>query len=161
MAVMLFRFFASLINLVIIGGRVTLLRKGGFMSRNFRLSLLAIFTLVVIPSAFGQLPSGTTRWRNQRGSTLVLNNPGSGALTGTFTTAVGCGAGVARPIAGTTNGYAVSFTANFGTCQSITAWSGMLYTSSPMQIQTLWYLTTAGPPQWNSIIAGSDTFTRQ
>lgn len=131
------------------------------MSRNFRFLCVAAFVLAIVPSVFGQLPPGTTRWKNQRGSTLVLNNNGRGTLTGTFTTAVGCGAGIARPIAGTYNGFAVSFTANFGTCQSITAWNGMLFTASPMQIQTLWYLTTAGPPQWNSTIAGADTFTKQ
>jgi hypothetical protein len=130
------------------------------MSRYTRFLCLA-FMLIVVPAAFGQFPPGTTRWKNQRGSTLVLNNTGSSALTGTFTTAVGCGQGVARPITGTYNGYAVSFTANFAECKSITAWNGMLHTASPMQIQTLWYLSTAGAPQWNSIVAGADTFTRQ
>jgi hypothetical protein len=130
------------------------------MSRYTRFLCLALM-LIVVPAAFGQFPPGTTRWKNQRGSTLVLNNTGSSTLTGTFTTAVGCGQGVARPITGTYNTYAVSFTANFAECRSITAWNGMLYTASPMQIQTLWYLSAAGAPQWNSIVAGADTFTRQ
>jgi hypothetical protein len=131
------------------------------MSRYLRFLFLAVFILLVVPSVFGQFPPGTTRWRNQRGSTLVLTTSGTNALTGTFTTTVGCGQGIARRISGTYNGYAVSFTANFAECKSITAWNGMLFTGSPVQIQSLWFLSTAGAPQWNSIVAGSDIFTRQ
>lgn len=106
----------------------------------------------------------TTKWKNQRGSTLVLINDGRGNLTGEFKTAVGCEAGTPRKLFGTINGTAISFTVNFEGCISITAWNGHFdNASNPQKIKTLWLLTIGtptAPSDFKSTLAGSDEFMR-
>jgi len=103
--------------------------------------------------------SGTSFWKNQRGSSLQLIADATGHIKGTFTTAVGCGAGKPRALIGTYNGSALSLTVNFQECRSITAWNGHLMNQFK-RIDTLWLLTLAGAPQWNSTVAGADSFRR-
>jgi hypothetical protein len=148
-------------------GLLKLLR--GFIMKALK-KLLGIYSLAVTALLFfmpygayaGQeaglsFATGTTfDYVNQRGSKLSLTFD-NGNLTGTFTTAVGCGARIPRRVIGTYNGWAVSFTVNFQECQSITAWTGQ-FVSSHSQISTLWYLSLGSPPQWNSTIAGADIF---
>jgi len=82
----------------------------------------------------------------------------SGTLSGTYKTAVGCGAGKSRPLTGFCNGYAVTFSVNWQECVSTTAWSG---TYNNGKLTTLWQLVLAKQPSWDSIMAGSDTFSEK
>ena len=80
-----------------------------------------------------------------------------GLISGTYVTAVGCGAGRTRPLTGWYNASAITFTVNFQECNSATSWTGNIDTAGTT-IKTLWQLTVSGPPQWNSIYANTDTF---
>lgn len=102
-----------------------------------------------------QLPSGKT-WRNELKSEMTVRVHPSGSLSGTYKTAVGCGAGKARPLVGFCNGYAVTFSVNWQECVSTTAWSG---TYSNGRLTTLWQLVLAKQPAWDSIVTGTDTFS--
>ncbi len=100
-------------------------------------------------------------WVNELGSTMTIQTVGSdGLITGTYVTAVGCGAGKVRPLRGWYNGGAITFTVNWQECSSLTSWTGNVSATSPT-IETLWQLAVSGPPAWNSIIAGADRFTLQ
>ncbi|MGE3537582.1 MAG: avidin/streptavidin family protein [Candidatus Tectimicrobiota bacterium] len=104
-----------------------------------------------------QLPSGK-RWQNDRQSTMTVEVEATGALSGTYVTAVGCGAGTPRPLVGVCNGFAVTFVVNWQECGSTTAWSG---TYDRGVLTTLWHLVRARPPTWDSIVAGTSTFAPQ
>ncbi len=97
-------------------------------------------------------------WVNELGSTMTTSWGADGLITGTYVTAVGCGAGTVRPLTGWWNNAAMTFTVNWQECNSLTSWTGN-YTAGT--IATLWQLTVSGPPKWNSITAGADTFTLQ
>ncbi|MHA1152691.1 MAG: avidin/streptavidin family protein [Alphaproteobacteria bacterium] len=100
-------------------------------------------------------------WVNELGSTMTIQTVGSdGLITGTYVTTVGCGAGKVRPLRGWYNGGAITFTVNWQECNSLTSWTGNI-TSSGVTIATLWQLSVSGPAQWDSIVAGADTFTLQ
>jgi Avidin family len=103
--------------------------------------------------------TSTTRWKNQRGSTLVLIKDANGNLTGEFKTAVGCGVNKPRKLFGTTNGSGLAFTVNFEECTSIGSWTGQM--ESPTEIRTLWLLTvdSGDPKSFKATYAGSDVFT--
>jgi avidin family protein len=117
-----------------------------------------------VRAAAFQAPGSTTKWQNERGSTMVLISDGNGNLTGEYTTAVGCPAVVGKPqkLVGTTNGSAITFTVNWGKapCRSLTSWVGQL--ESPTRINTLWLLALDNndPKSFKVTYAGSDLFTR-
>lgn len=104
-----------------------------------------------------KIPNGKT-WVNELGSEMTANINASGAISGTYTTAVGCGAGKPRPMSGFCNGYAVTFSVNWQECFSTTAWSG---TYENEKITTLWQLVLAKKPSWDSIVTGTDTFSQK
>ncbi len=116
--------------------------------------LACIGAMPAVQAQSCQMPSGKT-WKNELKSEMTVSIDGAGLVSGTYTTAVGCGAGRARPLTGICNGYAVSFTVNWQECASVTAWSG---TYSSGSISTLWHLVLAKQPSWDSTIAGADTF---
>ncbi len=106
-----------------------------------------------------QLTAGATYiWVNELGSKMTTSWGADGLITGTYVSAVGCGAGTVRPLSGWWNNAAMTFTVNWQECNSLTSWTGNFGAG---KINTLWLLTVSGPPQWNSIIAGADTFTLQ
>jgi hypothetical protein len=110
---------------------------------------------------YASFPKGTSYWANERGSTVRLDNGGSGKLTGRYTTAVGCGKGVARPVVGFYNSNSVGFVVDFGPlCPSTSSWNGAYFSGTPNRVKTLWHLTNGGVPQWNSTVAGADNFTQ-
>lgn len=116
----------------------------------------------VVRAAPFQTPGSTTRWKNERGSTMVLISDGQGNLTGEYTTAVGCPDVKGKPqkLVGTTNGSAITFTVNWGkVCTSLTSWVGQI--ESPTRINTLWLLAldNKDPQSFKVTYAGSDTFT--
>ena len=113
------------------------------------------------PAVAQQLTAGPTYvWVNELGSKMTTSWGADGLITGTYVTAVGCGAGKVRPLSGWWNNTAMTFTVNWQECNSLTSWTGNL-TSSGVTIATLWLLALSGPPEWNSINAGADTFTLQ
>ncbi|MCG6862229.1 MAG: avidin/streptavidin family protein [Chromatiaceae bacterium] len=101
-----------------------------------------------------EMPSGKT-WVNELGSTMMATVDSKGAISGTYATAVGCGAGVERPMTGFCNGHAVTFSVNWQECSATNAWSG---TYDNRELKTLWHLVNGEKPAWNSILAGTDTF---
>ncbi len=125
--------------------------------------LAAVVFALVLPHAAGaqELAAGTV-WVNENNSAMTLTSvdPTTGLMTGTFVTGVGCGVGVEWPLSGFYNQGAITFTVNFQECQSATSWSGQISTAGN-QIVSLWYLAMSGFPAWNSILAGTDVFTRQ
>jgi hypothetical protein len=104
-----------------------------------------------------KIPTGKT-WVNNLKSEMTANIDASGTISGTYTTAVGCGAGKARPMSGFCNGYAVTFSVNWQECVSTTAWSG---TYANGKITTLWQLVLAKKPSWDSIVSGTDAFSQK
>ncbi len=111
------------------------------------------------PAVAQQLTAGATYvWVNELGSKMTTSWGADGLITGTYVSAVGCGAGTVRPLTGWWNNAAITFTVNWQDCNSLTSWTGNYNAGT---IATLWLLTVSGPPQWNSIIAGADTFTLQ
>ena len=111
------------------------------------------------PAAAQQAPAASSVWVNELGSTMTIQSVGTdGLITGTYVTAVGCGAGTVRPLRGWYNKGAITFTVNWQECNSLTSWTGNYNANT---LTTLWLLTVSGPPQWNSITAGADTFTLQ
>lgn len=123
-------------------------------------SCIIIFAIALMTTnAFAapcQLPS-RTQWINELGSKMELFSDNTGQLQGGYITAVGCGAGVRRPLVGFCNGFGMTFAVNFQECDSTTAWTGTL--SANREIKTLWHLALgARPTAWNSIVAGADTF---
>ncbi len=123
---------------------------------------LTIASLVQSWPAAAQEPLAVSSvWINELGSTMTIQTVGSdGLITGTYVTAAGCGVGTVRPLRGWYNNGAITFTVNWQECNSLTSWTGNL-TSSGVTIATLWLLALSGPPEWNSINAGADTFTLQ
>ncbi len=121
-----------------------------------------VFVLGLARMAQAQDLAAGSIWINQNNSKLLISSvdPNTGLMTGIFATGVGCGVGVQRPMTGFYNQGAMTFTVNFQECNSATSWSGQL-SATGTQIMTLWYLASSGTPQWNSIIAGTDTFTLQ
>ncbi len=106
-----------------------------------------------------QLTTGATYiWVNELGSKMTTSWGADGLITGTYVSAVGCGAGTVRPLTGWWNNSAMTFTVNWQECNSLTSWTGNYNANT---LTTLWLLTVSGPPQWNSITAGTDTFTLQ
>ncbi|MCP4341076.1 MAG: hypothetical protein GY799_19855 [Desulfobulbaceae bacterium] len=104
-----------------------------------------------------KIPSGNA-WTNELGSEMTVNIDTSGAITGTYSSAVGCGAGKPRPMAGFCNGYAVTFSVSWQECGATTAWNG---TYGDGTITTLWQFVSAKKPSWDSIMAGSNTFKQK
>ncbi len=101
-----------------------------------------------------QMPSGEA-WVNELGSEMSVKIDASGVMSGTYTSAVGCGAETAKPLTGFCNGHAVTFAVNWQACDAATAWSG---TYEGGKISTLWQFVSAKKPSWNSIVAGTDAF---
>lgn len=111
------------------------------------------------PAVAQQLTAGPTYvWVNELGSKMTTSWGADGLITGTYVSAVGCGAGTVRPLSGWWNNAAMTFTVNWQECNSLTSWTGNF---AGVTLTTLWLLTVSGPPKWNSIYAGADTFTLQ
>lgn len=121
--------------------------------------------MLIVSTVYGgvavaqQLSADTTFvWVNQLGSKMTTSWGADGLITGTYVSAVGCGAGTVRPLSGWWNNSAMTFTVNWQECNSLTSWTGNYESGT---LTTLWQLSVSGPPEWNSIVAGADTFTLQ
>ncbi|MFN3658081.1 MAG: avidin/streptavidin family protein [Pseudolabrys sp.] len=105
---------------------------------------------------------GGSTWVNDDGSELaIVTITPSGMISGTITTKVGCGAGKAHPVTGwfyaAPNGGALTFTASWAGCNSVTSWSGQ-FNNIANRFQALWLLTVASAPTLNGVAAGSHHF---
>lgn len=105
--------------------------------------------------------SGT--WKNELGSGMVLTQTND-MLSGTYESSVSGGGGSTDgDLQGYVDGDLISFIVHWRDFQAITAWVGQLVpNASPDQILTLWQMTqqVASGDEWQSINAGTDTFTR-
>jgi len=129
------------------------------------LAIAVALQLVLVSTTYAQsaapLSAGTT-WVNELGSVMTIQSvAANGLVTGTYVTNVGCGAGKVRSLTGWYNTGAFTFTVNFDDCASIAAWAGQVDSSQPPKITALWHLVLSGPPRWNGIYAGTDTFVRK
>lgn len=118
---------------------------------------VAVFLFIgtgVVYAGSCEMPSGKI-WKNELGSKMTVQIDSSGSISGTYTTAVGCGAMKPRQLKGFCNGHAVTFSVNWEECASTTSWSG---TYENGVLKTLWQLVLAKKPAWDSIAAGSDIF---
>ncbi len=63
------------------------------------------------PAVAQQLTAGATYvWVNELGSKMTTSWGADGLITGTYVSAVGCGAGTVRPLTGWWNNAAITFT---------------------------------------------------
>jgi hypothetical protein len=110
--------------------------------------------------------SGT--WINELGSTMTLSMNGD-QLTGAYLSQVSGGGPPAQGnVTGWASGYLISVTVDWVGLASISSWVGQVVIVDYSEvIATLWQMTMAiSPPEqstelWQSVLAGSDTFTRQ
>jgi hypothetical protein len=103
------------------------------------------------------VPSGKT-WINELQSEMTVTIDASGAMSGSYTSAVGCGAGKSRALLGFCNGDAVSFAVSWQECGATTAWNGTYVDGT---LTTLWQLPQARKPSWDSMLIGTNTFTQK
>jgi ABC-type phosphate/phosphonate transport system substrate-binding protein len=136
-----------------------------------KIMLTGLLAAIAITSSYAATSGNQTiTYKNQRGSTLVLNfvptKNNTGNLTGTFTTLVGdCAAnmGVPMPVTGYFNDNVVSLSINFPECNQSIAMTGHL-TSNKAQLQTMWLdaAVVADPhnKDWNSTNIGTDFYKK-
>ena len=104
-------------------------------------------------------------WKNELGSTMTIEIVGKKTIKGTYETAVsGEGGALSKhDLNGAIDGNLISFIVNWTDKNAITAWVGQM--TGEDAIFTLWQMTMAvKDPQseyWESILAGSDTFSRE
>jgi hypothetical protein len=108
-------------------------------------------------------------WNNELGSTMDLTIRPDNSVTGTYQSAVSGNNGPTpvMDLRGTTTGDLIVFSVNWG--ESIATWAGhgVVDKNNEPEILTLWHLVvsiadeTNPQNQWETILAGSDTFTRQ
>ena len=106
-------------------------------------------------------------WVNQLHSRLTISHDLTGALGGTYMTAVGELAGTDHPLVGFCDqggpggGILLGFVVRWPEDHSVTAWSGH-YDPASDEINAMWLLTAAGDPcrDWKSTHIGHDSFRR-
>jgi Avidin family len=107
-------------------------------------------------------------WENELGSYMDLKVDAKNNVTGTYVSAV-TGTGGPTPktdVSGTVTGDLIAFMVNWG--EAITAWTGhgAFDDQNQPEILTLWHLVvsiadeTNPKNQWETVMAGADTFTR-
>jgi hypothetical protein len=110
-------------------------------------------------------------YKNQRGSIMELvlhpQEGNTGAITGSFTTAVGnCKSdiGVAMPLTGFFNGNTISISVNFPHCKQVVAMTGHLLEENNT-LYTLWLdaAQSVDPMKkdWTANISGADYYKRE
>ncbi len=97
----------------------------------------------------------TLDYINQSGSMMSVTIDGD-TVKGEYITSLGCDIGIPKPLVGWINGTAITFTVNFGECQSITSWVGHI--RSDGSISTIWTLAKANSG-WNQKMTGVSEFT--
>lgn len=112
-------------------------------------------------------------WYSELGSHMRLTTDPSGAITGTYTSAMGQASGqypvVGRfdqpPQAdhGTAVGWTVAWHNDQSDAGSVTSWSGQYQAEGTERISATWLLTRSAiaPDTWESTVVGHDLFTRE
>lgn len=112
----------------------------------------------------------TGTWYNELGSQLILEVQGK-KINGTYNTKVGDASGKYELLGqmdtdideSTAIGWIVVWNNQYGSSDSITAWSGQVQVIDGIEkIVTTWLLTaeTESDDTWHSTLIGKDTFTR-
>lgn len=120
------------------------------------LALLAYATAYLINTPTSPLV-GT--WQNELGSQMVIQSANGGLLTGQYTSKVGSGS--TSPLYGSysDDNLVLSFSVNWSTVNSTTAWAGQLREDG--KIHTTWLLVTQSDSLndlWSSTRVGKDIF---
>jgi hypothetical protein len=117
------------------------------------------------PAGLPQPNVGGARWTNELGSWVQFVVNGTG-LSGHYHSVVGLNGGPvdSDDLAGYMSGELIAFTVRWPD-SAITAWVGRYEVKNGVEtIETLWQMTvmnqSANGAYWDSILAGSDTFTR-
>jgi hypothetical protein len=123
------------------------------------LILITLATLTVFPSfSNAEKLAENFSYVNHKGSKLEFNiDEETGKITGHYITALGCDKGIPAPLVGWLNKKAISFTANFGRCYSLTSWVGHIEKNG--NIKTIWTLSKGESTDWNTLLTGASTFT--
>jgi len=113
----------------------------------------------------------TGKWVNELNSTLTVSHkdPQSGLLRGTYISPSGTEGqtfpligwfNTAPPVSGQDNTTLITFSVNWGSQGSITAWSGLCTEVNGVPtISALWHLTSANATfSWSHVLSGLDTF---
>jgi hypothetical protein len=115
-------------------------------------------------SKSGKQFSPTGLWKNELGSTMLVEQFDGTNFTGTYTSAVSAaGKSATGTLSGTIAGDAISFLVNWREeFASVTAWAGLVLSDgeSPA-IYALWHLASTPAEDgdaWESILAGADLF---
>ena len=107
-------------------------------------------------------------WKNELGSYMDITVAADGSISGKYVSAVS-GSGGPTPstdLQGTVTGDLIAFTVNWG--KAITTWAGhgVFDQNNQPQVLTLWHLVvsiadeTNPHNQWETVMAGADTFFR-
>jgi len=112
----------------------------------------------------------TGTWYNELGSQMILQIQGK-RIVGTYNTRVGDASGNYELVGqmdidideSTAIGWVVVWNNQYGSSDSVTAWSGQVQVIDEIEkIVTTWLLTAETEPDdtWHSTLIGKDTFTR-
>lgn len=140
------------------------------MRRNIPIVVAAFITLLTLwtGTAAAQVCPGESTWKNQRGSTLHIEDIDTeGKITGYYINkAKGYACqGTPYPVTGwvlegtNTITFAVKWENTVENCSSITAWTGF-FNKDCDRLTALWQLVINGATDPSQIIKGMDTFTR-
>lgn len=107
-------------------------------------------------------------WKNELGSTMVIEGIESDRIKGSYKTKVGQpGDEEQFELIGFTSGDLITFTVNFGKYGSLTSWTGQLTLEDrKAKIKTLWHLAVdindeeEPDKMWSAIWSGADNFFR-
>jgi len=123
--------------------------------KNILMISLILITLTAFRSPDQQMGiSGD--YVNQSGSLMTISADKSGKLVGSYTTALGCGKGIVRPLQGWINGNAITFNVHFGECGSVTSWVG--HVTPEGTIDTIWTLARGAETGWSTKLTGTSEF---
>jgi hypothetical protein len=132
------------------------------IGRLFSILVVSLLFSIVSYADLGVGIPTPSAWDNQSGSTLTINSIDStGLITGTYINrAPGYDCqNITYPVTGWAYGTAITFNtiwqSESESCNSITAWTGFLYSG---KMSTLWSLTVNGSSSTSQIVRGNDTF---
>lgn len=106
-------------------------------------------------------------WHNQHGSRMRLEIAPDGAVSGTFTSALGLSKDQTFRLTGFAAGEVLAFVVDFGKYRTLTAWTGQCCTGGGEAIRAMWHMSVSPPPgeaervRWRGTWTGEDVFRRE
>jgi len=97
------------------------------------------------------------QWKNQYGSQLNIDHVEHSRITGSFQSAVDKSIPASPAFGLCTGNLIVINVASSKEGEKIASWTGVLRDD---RIETLWHVAVGGKGMWESVLTGSDTFTR-